>query len=267
MPIHCSIPIEPIDQEAYHTIDRFMLGQAFAVHNEFGRFAKEKLFQAELSSRCRERGMRVDREVLIRVSFEGFSKDYYIDLLLDQSTVVEAKCAEAITPAHVGQTLNYLLLTGTQHGSLVNFRGERVARRFVSTRLNAVARRGFEVSLASWPNEPAFRRVEEAMVGLAGEVGLGLDLALYREAIVALCGGSSEVQVPLHRGRQFLADHTMPMILPEIGLAITALARSADTRHHLQRLLDHTPLRGLVWINLPLGHLHLEYLRRHFKSP
>lgn len=263
MPIQCSIPIEPIGQEAFHEIDRLMLGHAFAVHNEFGRFAKEKLFQAELSRRCREQGMWADREVLIRVSFEGFSKDYHLDLLLDATTVVEAKCVEAITPAHIGQTLNYLLLTGTQHGSLVNFRGERVARRFVSTRLNPAARRGFEVSRGDWPDEPEFRRVEETIMGLAGDAGLGLDLALYREAITALCGGSSEAQVPIHRGDQFLTDHSMPTISPEIGLAVTALARLTETRHHLQRLLDHTPLRGLVWINLPLGHLRLEYLRRH----
>jgi GxxExxY protein len=263
MPIRCSIPIEPIGQEAFHAVDRVMLGHAFAAQNEFGRFLREKLYQAELARRCGGSGMRADREVLIRVSFEGFSKDYRLDLLLDGTTVVEAKCVEAIAPSHVGQTLNYLLLTGTQHGSLINFRGERVTRRFVSTRLNLEARRGFERSRGDWPDEEAFRRVEEVTLGLADDVGLGLDLALYREAIVALCGGSHEVQVPIHQGDRFLADHSMAMLTPEIGLAVTAIARLPETRHHLQRLLDHTPLRGLVWINLPLGHLHLDYLRRH----
>lgn len=262
MPIHCSIPIEPVGQEAFHEIDRLMLGHAFSIHNEFGRFMKEKLFQSELARRCEEHGMRVNREVMIRVAHGSFSKDYFVDLLLDGATVVEAKCVESISASHFGQTLNYLLLTGTQHGSLINFRGERVSRRFVSTRLNPTTRRLFEVSRGHWPQDAPCSQVEEAVVGLASDVGLGLDLVCYREAIIALCGGDPEAQIPIRRDSRLLGSHTMPILTPEVGLAVTAVARLPETRHHLQRFLDHTPLRGLVWVNLPVGQLHLDFLCR-----
>ena len=132
VPIEASIPIRVISQDAFHAIDHVMLGHAFAVHNEYGRLLDESFYKSEVAHRCVRDGIAVKREVLIRVRHATFHKDYFIDMLLDGSTVIEGKAVEAIAPSHQGQALNYLLLAGTHHGSLVNFRPTRVQRDFVS---------------------------------------------------------------------------------------------------------------------------------------
>lgn len=49
--------------------------------------------------------------------------------------MLEAKASDSLTTAHHSQALNYLLLAGMQHGTLVNFRSTRVEHQFISTHL------------------------------------------------------------------------------------------------------------------------------------
>ena len=69
-----------------------MLGHAFDIHNQYGKLLEEGFYKSELAERCRKAGLSVLREVPIRVWHGHFSKDYFIDLLLDGSTIVEGKC-------------------------------------------------------------------------------------------------------------------------------------------------------------------------------
>jgi hypothetical protein len=43
----------------------------------------------------------------------------------------------------------------------------------------------------------------------------------------------------------------MHMLTEDESLAVTAMSGVNDTRNHLQRLLNHTRLRGIAWINHP----------------
>lgn len=264
MPIHLSIPIKVATQDEFHAVDRVMMGHAIAAHNEFGRLLDEELYKAEVAERCRNSGMTVTREVLIRVTHGVFSKDYFIDLLLDGSTIVEGKCSQAITPAHRGQSLNYLLLAGTHHGSLVNFRPHKLKREFVSTRLTHELRQSFSIRHHQWPQEAALQRLSDIAVAFCGDVGLGLDLALYRQALATLLGGiSAEIRaVPVLRSDRVIHEHLMHLVSEDVALAVTAVSAVQETRRHLERLLSHTRLRAIAWINLPLGELRFELINR-----
>ncbi|MDA0224980.1 MAG: hypothetical protein O2975_02585 [Proteobacteria bacterium] len=92
------MPIQVISQDAFHAIHRVMLGHAFAIHNQYGWLLDEKIYKVEPAHRCMAAGVAAVREVLIRVCHGAFSKDYFIDLLLEGSTVTEGKCAQAIVP-------------------------------------------------------------------------------------------------------------------------------------------------------------------------
>lgn len=264
MPIELSTPIRIITQDEYHAIDRVMLRHAFDIHNEYGRLLEEQFYKAELARRCVQAGMPVVREVLIRVWHGPFTKDYFIDLLLDGSTITEGKCVQTFTPAHRGQTLNYLLLSGTHHGSLVNFRPFKVKREFVSTRLTHDIRRCFTVSRHQWPDDAAHRRLLDIASTFCADVGLGLDLTLYRQAFTSLMGGPSVEPQPVAIlcGERVLHEHAMYLVTDDVGLAVTAVPGLSDTRQHLQRLLNNTRLKGIAWINLPLSELRFEFLRR-----
>lgn len=161
MPIELSIPIEVISQDAFHAIDRVMMRQGFDIHNQFGRLLDESIYKAELTDRCIARGFTVQREVLIRVRHQVFAKDYFIDILLCGSTIIEAKTARVLTEAHHGQGLNYLLLAGAQHGSLVNFRPVSVQREFLSTQLTLEKRQQFTTSEIRWPADDDHTRLRD----------------------------------------------------------------------------------------------------------
>ena len=76
MPIEVSAGIQVYDQEEFHALDRRIMGVVFEVHNEFGRLLDEELYKCEIAARCVGIGLEpVEREVRIRVSHEGFSKE------------------------------------------------------------------------------------------------------------------------------------------------------------------------------------------------
>ena len=261
MPIVPSVPITCISQQEFYEIDQRMVGHAISMHKQFGRLLDESAYKSELSARCRQDGLPVRREVLIRVTHRGFVKDYFIDMLLNGSTVIEVKTARETLAVHKGQGINYLLLAGTHHGSLVNFRTPRMKRHFLSTRLNHETRQRFEAVEAGWPKDDDHERLRDCVMDLAGDIGLGLDLPLYREAICGLSGSPRRL-VPLSHGSSNLGHHEMPLLREDVGIAVTALPEVDDFRPHLSRLLEITPLSGMSWINLKLGEIRFEHLKR-----
>ena len=171
---------------------------------------------------------------------------------------------QAITPEHRSQTLNYLLLTETHHGSLVNFRPLKVKREFVSTRLTHELRRRFTVTRHEWPAAADFQKLLDVARAFCADVGLGLDLTLYRQAFMSLMGDSSaELQpVAVFSGERVVHEHRMRLLTDDVGLAVTATPDLSDSRKHLQRLVNNTRLKGIAWINLPLNELHFEFIER-----
>ena len=192
-------------------------------------------------------------------------RQLYHRVLVEASVIVECKCAQSIAPAHRGQTLNYLLLTETHHGSLVNFRPFKVKREFVSTHLTHELRRKFNVYEHRLDEGSACQRLMEVAIAFCSDVGLGLDLPLYRQAFMALNGGPfiEPQSVPIMSGDQVVYEHSMNLLTHEIGLAVTALSTFAETRIHLQRLLNNTRLTGIAWVNVDLNELRFEFARQN----
>jgi GxxExxY protein len=262
MPIELSIPIPAICQDDFHRLDKEMLAHAFAIHRDMGRLLDEKVYKAELTNRCQRAGLTAQREVLIRVEHGRFAKDYFIDLIVGGSAIVEAKTAKTLTQAHRAQVLNYLLLAGVQHGSLVNFRPPSVQRLFVSTRLTHALRTQFQAEYVHWPRLEGHLRLQEAVLTLCKDLGLGLDLALYREAFVGLLG-LPQMLVPIISNGGTIGSHEMHLLDPDTALAVTALSGLSKYRTHLLRLLKATPLSGMAWVNLDLGCVSLIHLERN----
>jgi GxxExxY protein len=263
MPVTLPRPIAAIPQEEYHAIHERLVGHSIDIQNDLGRLLPEAAYQNELAARCSADGLPAERELRIQVTHGSFTKNYFIDLLLCGSTIVEVKASSANTPAHKAQTLNYLMLAGTHHGSLVNFRPTRVSHSFVSTRLNHGKRVTFLVHRQNWPVNPAHKAVDQAVCDFCSDVGLALDTQLYREAIASLA------QLPTHlvtilsgRTKTTIAHQEMLMVDDKSALAVSSLTALADYRSHLRRLLSATDLAGISWINLTLGEIRLEHISR-----
>jgi len=52
MPIECTEKIRAATREEFYQIDQRLLGVAYDVQNQFGRFLNERLYQNEIPERC-----------------------------------------------------------------------------------------------------------------------------------------------------------------------------------------------------------------------
>lgn len=261
MPIHVSRPIEVFDQKRFHQVDKRVTGFAFDIHNQFGRYLDEKLYQRELTRRCLEAGFSVEPELRITASLDDFSKDYFVDLLVKAGVIVETKAASALTPSHTGQTLNYLFLCGLNHAALLNFRSDRVQHQFVSTRLTLADRQRFQVLTADWrPLSPRCDQLHALLLRMLTEWGTHLDPLLYRDALTHFLGGESQVvrEVSVNSAGAPLGSQQLHLLNDEVAFAVTAAThRPESVYEHQRRFLCHTRLRAIQWVNL--NHSQIEF--------
>lgn len=94
----------------------------YKVYNTLGFGFLEKVYENALSVELRRSGFVVAQQQPLRVYYEGeLVGDYYADVVVDNTVIIELKAAEAITEAHEAQLLNYLKATEIEVGLLLNF--------------------------------------------------------------------------------------------------------------------------------------------------
>jgi len=76
-----------------------------------------------MGSELRMRGLHVQVERPLRISYKGLRIDvgYRIDLLVEDTLLVELKAVERLRRVHEAQLLSYLKLSGLPVGLLINF--------------------------------------------------------------------------------------------------------------------------------------------------
>ena len=83
----------------------------------------ESVYELCLMKELQLRRMGVQRQVPIPLTYKGYelSKDYFIDLLVENEVIVELKAVEALLPVHEAQLISYLKLADKKVGLLINF--------------------------------------------------------------------------------------------------------------------------------------------------
>jgi len=97
---------------------------AITVHNELGPGLLESVYQECLRIELIEIGLNVKAEVLAPVIYKGreITQDgFRIDLLVEDTVIVELKSVEEVKPIHKKQLLTYLRLSNKPVGLLINF--------------------------------------------------------------------------------------------------------------------------------------------------
>ena len=145
MPITHQQPLQPIGQAAFKQLDYKVMGLAFELHRELGQLFDESIYQTALTQVLSSKEISTLSEFHIQVTHRGFSKDYYVDLMVDQSLPYELKTCASLNASHTYQLLNYLLLANLQHGKLLNFKAPSVEGRFVSTTLGREDRQHYTI--------------------------------------------------------------------------------------------------------------------------
>ena len=96
---------------------------AFSVHTQLGPGLLESVYEKCLAHAIRQRGLLVQRQILLPIDFEGLriNSGLRLDMLVDGCLIVEVKAVEVLLPVHRAQLLTYLKLSGYRLGLLLNF--------------------------------------------------------------------------------------------------------------------------------------------------
>jgi GxxExxY protein len=83
----------------------------------------ESIYELCLLEEFRQRNINVKSQVSIPLIYKGkeISKDFRIDILVENEIVMEIKSVDTILPVHTAQIISYLKLADKRLGFLVNF--------------------------------------------------------------------------------------------------------------------------------------------------
>jgi GxxExxY protein len=110
-------PSTELDELAYAVI-----GAAIEVHRLLGPGFLESVYEEALCVELTLRGIRFARQLPIGVQYKGQKVgEARLDLVVDDSLVVELKAVEGVAPIHVAQILSYLKATRLRLGLLISF--------------------------------------------------------------------------------------------------------------------------------------------------
>ena len=93
------------------------------VHKALGPGLLESAYEHCLAYELAERGVSVERQAAQPVIYGNLTLDagYRLDLLVDQSLIIEIKSVDTFAPIHSAQLLTYLKLSKIRLGLLMNF--------------------------------------------------------------------------------------------------------------------------------------------------
>lgn len=100
-----------------------VIGAAIEVHRHLGPGLLESSYHACLCRELELRGAAYRSEVVLPLEYKGvhLPRGYVIDLLVEESIIVEIKSVEKLLPIHSSQLLTYMRLRRISSGILMNF--------------------------------------------------------------------------------------------------------------------------------------------------
>jgi len=93
------------------------------LHQALGPGLLESVYEAVLARDLVRRGFGVERQKVLRFTYDGmeFDEGLRLDLLVEGRVIVELKSVEKLAPVHKKQLLTYLRLADQPVGLLINF--------------------------------------------------------------------------------------------------------------------------------------------------
>jgi GxxExxY protein len=100
-----------------------IIGAAIEVHRHLGPGCLESSYEACLCHELRMRGFAVRSQAKLPIEYKGLklAEGYRIDLIVEETVVVEIKAVDTLVPVHEAQLITYLRLSGFRVGLLLNF--------------------------------------------------------------------------------------------------------------------------------------------------
>ncbi|WP_321318794.1 GxxExxY protein [Labilibaculum sp.] len=100
-----------------------VLDCAFKVHTELGPGLLESTYEECLYYELSQEGLKVEKQKELPLIYKEIRLEsgYRLDLLVEDSVIVEIKAIETLNDKHLAQILTYMKLSKCKLGLLVNF--------------------------------------------------------------------------------------------------------------------------------------------------
>lgn len=100
-----------------------ILDSAIEVHRTLGPGLLESVYESCLVKELMLRNIKVKSQVPVPIIYkdEMLTKEFYLDILVEDEIIVELKTVEKLLPIHEAQLLTYLKLANKKLGILINF--------------------------------------------------------------------------------------------------------------------------------------------------
>jgi GxxExxY protein len=104
-------------------ITRKIIGCAIEVHKNLGPGLLESAYEECLAYELNKAGLSIKRQVPTPVVYKDIKLEcgYRIDILVEDSVILELKVVDEFNPVHEAQVLTYLKFSKRQIGLMINF--------------------------------------------------------------------------------------------------------------------------------------------------
>jgi len=137
----------------YETLTEQIIGAAIEVHKALGPGLLESVYEECLCHELHLRGLRFQRQVTVPVIYKGVALDcgYRLDLIVEDTVILELKSIDRVLPIHEAQLLTYLKLLDKPVGFIMNFNVPKLGR-------GGIIRKVFDSASPRLRGEKAFVR-------------------------------------------------------------------------------------------------------------
>ncbi len=107
----------------FDELSRKVIGCAIEVHRTLGPGLLESTYEHCLAHEPKLHGLDFKLQWPITVEYKGIRLDhgYKIDMIVEDSLIVELKCVDQVLGVHEARLLTYMKLSGIRTGLLLNF--------------------------------------------------------------------------------------------------------------------------------------------------
>lgn len=104
-------------------VGKAVLDAAYEAHSVLGPGLLESVYETCTAYEIHESGLQAATQVALPVTYKDIKMDagLQLDMLVENSVIVELKSVETMNPVYDAQLITYLKLTGIRLGFLINF--------------------------------------------------------------------------------------------------------------------------------------------------
>lgn len=110
-----------------------IVGCAIKVHKELGPGLLESVYEMCLAYELREKGFLVNQQISTKISYGKIEIEtpLKVDLLVNDSIIIEIKTVESLLPVHQAQLMTYMKILKKPQGLLINFYTDNITESMI----------------------------------------------------------------------------------------------------------------------------------------